>query len=73
VSAASEKNCKLEVLAALSGCSVSLCEHGTVHLAIGAVTLQLQREALSPLAQMLTHAAAAARLAPARSSAEPMH
>jgi hypothetical protein len=69
VSAVSEKNCKLEVLAALPGCSVSLCEHGTVHLAIGAVTLQLQLEAL---AQLLTRAAAAARIAPA-SSAESLH
>ena len=68
----SEKNCKLDVLAALPGCSVSLCEHGTVHLAIGAVTLQLQRQALTPLAELLTHAAAAARHAPA-SAAESMH
>jgi len=68
----SEKNCKLEVLAALPGCSVSLCEHGTVHLVIGAVTLQLQRHALTPLAELLAHAAAAARLAPA-STVESLH
>ena len=68
------KSCTLDVLRSQAGCSVCLCEHGTVHLTIGSVTLRIGRAALDPLAELLAGAAAAAA---ARSSApedrESMH
>jgi hypothetical protein len=69
----SDKVCRLEILASLPGCSVSLCEHGTVHLAIGAVTLQLQRDSLPHLAELLAHASQAARRAPEPSTGDSLH
>jgi hypothetical protein len=57
--------CAQRELAAGAGCRVDQCDHGTVHLTVGALTLRLSPEQLAGLAATL--AAAAERLgAPAR-------
>jgi hypothetical protein len=54
--------CTPRELAAGRGCRVDACDHGTVHLTVGALTLRLSPEQLADLAATL--AAAAERIEP---------
>jgi hypothetical protein len=60
----SDTPCTHRLLAAGECCRVHRCDHGTLHLSLGALTLRLSPEQLADLAETL---AAAARLeAPAQ-------
>ena len=45
--------CSHHTLAAGQGCRVERCDHGTVHLVLGALTLRLAPEQLADLAATL--------------------
>jgi hypothetical protein len=47
------EECRLVTIACGRGCRVDWCEHGTVHLSVGDVTLRLSPAALGTLASTL--------------------
>ena len=52
-----KKGCVRRELAADGGCRVDLCSHGTVHIAIGDVTLRLSRKGFEAVTMTLNNAA----------------
>ena len=50
--------CKFATVVARPGCSVSVCDHGLLHVAIGAVTLRLSSDSFEPIVEALREALA---------------
>jgi hypothetical protein len=59
--------CTHHALAAGECCRVDRCDHGTVHVTLGALTLRLSPEQLADLAATLVRAAEAVDAAPRHS------
>ncbi len=53
----SDSHCRPRPLAAGRTCRVSVCDHGTVHLDLGSITLRLSAEQLAATADTLATAA----------------
>jgi hypothetical protein len=51
--------CKLAPVVVRPSCSVSVCNHGLLHVTIGPVTLHIASNALEPILETLTEARAA--------------
>lgn len=54
----SERPCRLRTLAREPGCRIDACEHGHVHLSLGAVTLRLRPDELDRLHRAVATAVA---------------
>lgn len=57
--------CKLASVVSKPACSVFVCEHGLLHVAVGAMTLRLSSESLEPIVEVLNEALAELRRADA--------
>ncbi len=62
------RSCPHRILAAGAACRVSVCDHETVHVDVGALTLRLRPDQLEAIANTL--ATACAELACAEDAAE---
>jgi hypothetical protein len=48
--------CKLASVVSKPACSVFVCEHGLLHVAVGSMTLRLSSDALAPIVAVLNEA-----------------